>query len=364
MKNTRTRNAVVTLAVGLALNISLGVLKFVAGLLAGSNSVTSDGINNLSDAAVSVVTIISTVLAGRSADHDHPYGHGRYEYIATLLLGAVIIAVGAEVLFGGIERSISPEPVEHSALMFAALGVSIAVKLIMAVMYVVRGRAARSDTMRAAAVDSFSDAAVTTAVLICAMIEMYTGFIIDGYASIAVSVVILVMGLRIVKRTVSRLLGERPDAALFAEVTRIITSCPLVISVHDLMINDYGETYKTAEADAVFDSRLPFTEVHGACDAIEREVREVTGVRLCLHADPLQSDDERLAALRERVDGAVAAFGATAHDIEIHDDENTVTLDIAVTSDKCPTDEMIGIVSATVRAMLPSFTVNVGIDHV
>lgn len=364
MQNSRTKGAVATLAVGLALNIALGAFKLVAGVLAKSNSVTSDGVNNLSDAAVSLVTMIATVLAARSADHDHPYGHGRYEYIATLLLGAVIIAVGAEVAIGGVKRCVSPEPVQTTTVTFVALGVSIAVKLAMGAMYTVRGRFAGSDTMRAAAVDSFSDVAVTTAVLVCAVIERSTGLGIDGYASVAVSVVILVMGLRIVRRTVSRLLGERPDDKLFAEITRIIRDCPLVLSVHDLMINDYGEMCKTAEADAVFDSRLKFTDVHKACDGIERAVREATGVRLCLHADPLCDDDERLAALRERIDCAVAAFGATAHDIEIHDEDCSVTLDIAVPDDRCPTEAVVGIVEATVRAMLPSFTVTVGIDRV
>lgn len=364
MEKNRTKSAVITLAVGLACNIALGTTKLIVGLLADSSSVTSDAVNNVSDAAVSIVTIIATALAARRADREHPYGHGRYEYIATLLIGAVIIAVGAEVLFGGIKRAVYPESVAQSAWLFGVLGGSIAVKLGMAIMYLARGRHSGSDTMKAAAVDSFSDAAVTTVVLACALIERFTGALIDGYASIAVSLVILVMGIKILKRTVSRLIGERPDPQLYSEIEGLIKSNPLVLSVHDIMINDYGAANKTAEADAVFDSKLAFADVHKACDGIEREVREKTGVKICLHADPLCADDVRLIELQSRVDEAVRAFSATAHDLEIDDERKTVSLDIAVGDEKCPTAELTGIVEAQVRAALPDYEVSIGIDYV
>lgn len=170
-KSSRTKTALVTLAIGLALNIALGAAKLVTGVLADSTAVTSDALNNLSDAAVSVVTIIATALAARAADHEHPFGHGRYEYIATFILGAVIVAVGAEVFSSGLKRAITPVEVDMNVAVWATLAAAIAVKSGMAVFYRVYGKRIGSDAIKAAAVDSVSDAGVTSAVLICAVVE-------------------------------------------------------------------------------------------------------------------------------------------------------------------------------------------------
>lgn len=357
----RTKSATVTLAIGLALNIALGVSKLVVGLLSHSTAVSSDALNNLSDAAVSVVTIIAVALSARKADKQHPYGHGRYEYIATFVLGAVIVAVGIEVLRGGIERAITPEQVAFDAAMWAVLGASIGVKAFMAVFYTVRGRLVKSDTLKAAAVDSISDVAVTSVVLACALAERFTGVKIDGYVSIAVSVVILVFAVRILKSTVSRLLGERPDAELVKSVDDILNSSPLVLSTHDLIINDYGADNKIAEVDAVFSAELGFLEVHAECDALERKVAEKTGVRLCIHADPLITGDERLVRLREAAESVLGAFGATAHDVAIDDESRRVSLDILV-SETTPVNEVKEMICAAVKQTLPDYTVEIDTD--
>ncbi len=360
----RTKNAVVTLAVGLALNILLGAAKLAVGILSDSASVSSDALNNLSDAAVSVVTIIAAALAARAADHDHPLGHGRYEYIATFVLGAVIVAVGAEVLIGGIKRIVVPADVEFGIMLWVALGASIAVKSFMAAFYFVRGKRTGSETVKAAAVDSVSDVAVTSAVLVCAVTEKFTGAHIDGYASVAVAVVIIVFALRILKRTVSRLLGERPEPELEKRVLDIITSAPEVLSVHDLIINDYGAANKTGEADAVFPAEMSFVDVHAACDRLEREVAHCAGVRLCIHADPLITDDARLVDIRERVDGVLEAYGATAHDLSIEDCEKCVELHVKLPSDKLPRAEIVAQAEAEVRAVVPSYNVKILVDYI
>ena len=353
-KSSRTKTALVTLAIGLALNIALGAAKLVTGVLADSTAVTSDALNNLSDAAVSVVTIIATALAARAADHEHPFGHGRYEYIATFILGAVIVAVGAEVFSSGLKRAITPVEVDMNVA---------AVKSGMAVFYRVYGKRIGSDAIKAAAVDSVSDAGVTSAVLICAVVEKFTGAHIDGYASMAVAAVIIVFAVRILKSTVSRLLGERPDPKLHAEVKDIITSDPRVLSVHDLIINDYGAAKKIAEADAVFPADMAFTDVHAVCDALERSVAEQTGVRLCIHADPLILADERLVLLRERIDGAISAYGATAHDVAIDDETQKVTLDITIPDGKAPQAELKAQAEAQARTVVP-YDVEVVIDYI
>ncbi len=359
----RTKNAVATLAVGLALNIILGAAKLTVGIMSASSSVVSDAVNNISDAAVSLVTVIATCLAARGADYDHPYGHGRYEHIATFILGAVIVAVGAEVFAGGVRRVAQPVDVVWSAALWATLGASIAVKGFMAVFYYAHGKRVGSETIKAAAVDSVSDAAVTTVVLVCGSIERFTAVCIDGYVSIAVAAVILVFGVRILKQTISRLLGERPDPQLLSAVKSLIASAPQVLSVHDIMIHDYGAGNMTAEADAVFPADMTFVDVHNVCDGIERRAREDIGVRLCLHADPLITGDERLTVITDKLTAALAPFGATVHDVTIDDDRCIAELDVTLTSDKLPKGEIAEIARAQVRSVV-QYDVQVEIDYV
>ena len=350
MKNGKLSGAVITLAVGLALNISLGVAKLVVGILASSTSVSSDALNNLSDAAVSVVTVIATVLAARHADHNHPYGYGRYEYIATFVVGAGILAVGIEVLSSGIERAISPVAVDVGTAVIATLGASIAVKAFMAIFYFARAGRTKSDTVKAAGVDSVSDVITTSVVLSCLLAEKYTGAHIDGYASIAVALVILFMAVKILKGTISRLIGERPDPDLYDRLLSIISEPTKVISVHDIVINDYGRDNKIAEADAVFPADMSFVEVHEVCDGIERKAFEETGVRLSLHADPFDGD-ERMLNVVSRIAAAISAYGATAHDIKIDDEKKTVELDIHMPDDNAE-GEIAGQAKAAVRAVI------------
>ncbi len=346
--NSREKTALVTLIVGLALNIALGTTKLVVGILSNSVAVLSDALNNLSDAAVSVVTIIAVALSTRAADHDHPYGHGRYEYIATFILGAVIVSVGAEVFIGGVKRAITPEPVEYNALVWATLGASVGVKAFMAVFYFIRSRATGSDAIKAAAADSLSDSIVTTVVLLCAVTQLKTGLAIDGYVSIAVAAVILVFAVRILKGVINRLLGSRPDPDLISRINAVIESDGKVLSAHDLIINDYGANNKIAEVDLVFPAEMSFIDVHSVCDKLEQEVKKETGVKLSIHADPFFSNDERMVSLCDKLARALEPFSATAHDIEIDDGGKKVELDIKLDGD-APQTEITELVGAIVR---------------
>ncbi len=359
----RNKGALVTLAVGLALNIILGVAKLVAGVLSDSMSVSSDALNNLSDAAVSVVTIIATALSVRRADHDHPYGHGRYEYIATFILGAVIVAVGVEVLIGGVKRAITPVDVAFDIAVWVTLSVSVAVKGFMTVFYTVRGKKANSEAILAAAVDSGSDAAVTSVVLVCAVIEKYTGAHIDGYVSIGVAVVILVFAVKILRGVINRLLGSRPDPELVQKIYSMLEADENVISVHDLVIHDYGAAKKIAEADAVFPADMTFIGVHSVCDELEREVSEKTGVKLSIHADPHIVDDVRLVEIRERISNVLERFNASAHDIKIDDVHKKVELDVKLPDDGASADDIKQSVCGEVSAVI-DYSVDIDFDYI
>ncbi len=357
----RTKTAVATLVIGLALNIILGVAKLTVGILTDYASATSDALNNISDAAVSLVTIIATALAARRADKKHPFGHGRYEYIATLVVGAGVLAVGVEVFTGGLERTVTPVNAELGIALFATLGASVAVKAFMAVFYFIRGRKTGSDTIRAACFDSISDVAVTSVVICCALIQKYAEVNIDGYVSMAVAVVILIFAFGILKRTVSRLLGERPDRGQIDGVREIIRSFPEVVSVHDIIINDYGVANKIAEADAVFPAEMSFVAVHAVCDSIERAVYEKTGIRMSVHADPLVSD-ERQTKIQSLLDEILGGYGATAHDLVINDEQKTVELDIEMSDCDRIEGEIKQQVSARIKTVLP-YDVIINVDY-
>lgn len=346
----RDGGAIITLIVGLILNIGLGVSKLVAGLLAKSNSVASDGVNNLSDAAVSLMSVIAVSLAARAADHDHPYGHGRYEYIATFVLGTVIAVVGIELFKSGVERAIAPEEVETGVLVWTTLGISIGVKAFMGVFYLLRSR--RNTTIKAAAVDSFSDVAVTSAVLICMIIQSKTGVDIDGYVSIGVSVIILVFAFRILKGVVARLLGARPDPDLTNKINDILSSSKLAISSHDLVINDYGENKKIAEVDLTFPADMSFVDVHAECDRIEKQALSDMGVTLSIHADPLITSDDRLVKIGTELNESLKDFGVSAHDVVIDDENKKVDVGVTIPNDKVDIDGVKNKVSEVVKSVL------------
>lgn len=358
----RIKSSVVTLVVGLVFNILLGVGKLVVGILDDSVSVTSDALNNLSDAAVSVVTILATWLAARKADRDHPFGHGRYEYIAAFVVSAAILLVGGEAAVSGVKRIITPVAADYGIALWSTLGAAIAVKAIMSVMYFASAKKTGSTTLKAAAVDSASDAAVTSVVLCCAIAQKYTGANIDGYASVAVAIVIFVFAIRMLRSTVSRLLGERPDPALYDAVRDIVCAFPGVLSVHDIMINDYG-AQKTGEADAVFPADMSFVAVHDTCDKIERAVREKTGIRLTVHADPMIDSDARLVKLRERITEAVAALGATVHDLAIDDEKKLVEFDVTVSSGSAHENEITAAAKAAAVTVV-DHDVKIHVDYI
>ncbi len=363
MKDDRIKNALITLAVGLALNILLGAGKLAVGIISRSAAVSSDALNNISDAAVSVIAIVATKLSARAADHEHPFGHGRYEYLAAFVLGAIIVAVGVEAFIGGVERIIEPADVDYGAAVWTALGLSIAVKSGMTVFYGARYKKNGSQTVKAAAFDSLSDAAVTTVVLVCAVAQKFTGAHIDGYATVAVAVFILIVAVRMIRSTVDRLIGARPDSELTERVNGIVLASPQVVSVHDLMINDYGATHKIAEIDAVFPSDMSFTDVHAACDAIERRVKEETGVCLCVHADPLLTDDSRVIDITDRVNSALAAYGVSAHDVAVDDERQTVSLDIKISDRSAPQAEIAALAEAQARSVVP-YSVEINVDRI
>ena len=288
-------------AVGIGLNILLFMGKFFAGQLSGSIAVTADAFNNLSDAGSSAVTLLGFRLAGKKPDTDHPFGHGRIEYISGLIVAGLILLMGVELAKSSFDKSLHPEEVTFSALAVAILAVSVAVKLYMWFYNRRIGGKLRSAAMEATAMDSLSDAAATFAVLLATLIGKWTGLAVDGYVGLLVALFILFSAYKAAKETLSPLLGQAPDPELVQRIRDIVAEHDTVVGIHDLVVHDYGPGRQMVSLHAEVPASGDILELHDVIDNIERELHEKLHVQAVIHMDPIVTDDAEVDALRRQV---------------------------------------------------------------
>lgn len=301
IKNDSERSAYGKLAgkVGIACNVLLCIGKFIAGVVSGSLSISADAVNNLSDASSSIISLIGFKLSEKSADSEHPYGHGRYEYLAGFMVAALIIVIGTELFRDSILKIISPTEVTFGALPIVVLTVSILVKLWMMLFYLKIARRISSDTLRASAADSRNDVFSTLAVLAALIVSHFAGINLDGVMGAIVAVVILISGIGLVKEAMDPLLGKAPSEDVVEKIRAKILSYDGVLGTHDLMIHDYGPGRMFASVHVEVSAELTLTECHDIIDRIERDFLR-GGLNLLVHPDPV-SDGETAAFVRETV---------------------------------------------------------------
>ena len=303
MENGALRRAYGTLcgAVGIGLNILLFMGKFFAGQLSGSIAVTADAFNNLPDAGSSAVTLLGFRLAGKKPDTDHPFGHGRIEYISGLIVAGLILLMGVELAKSSFDKILHPEEVTFSALAVVILAVSVAVKLYMWFYNRRIGGKLRSAAMEATAMDSLSDAAATFAVLLATLIGKWTGLAVDGYVGLLVALFILFSAYKAAKETLSPLLGQAPDPELVQRIRDIVAEHDTVVGIHDLVVHDYGPGRQMVSLHAEVPASGDILELHDVIDNIERELHEKLHVQAVIHMDPIVTDDAEVDALRRQV---------------------------------------------------------------
>ena len=312
----RERYAVLSGMVGIVLNLLLSLGKFFAGLITGSIAITADAFNNLSDAGSSVVTLVGFKLAGQKADDGHPFGHGRIEYLAGLLVSLLIMLVGLELGKSSIEKIVHPEAVAFSAVSAGILVASILVKLWMSLFNRKLGRRIDSAAMEATATDSLSDVVATSAVLAGTIVGELTGFSIDGWIGVVVAVFILRAGWGAVKDTVDPLLGASPDPTLVNSIKDLVLSHEQVVGIHDMIIHDYGPGRRMCSLHAEVPMDADLLAAPDAIDHIEREIYQKFGVETTIHMDPIDTVDERVGRLRNQVRELVKGVDP---DLSIHD---------------------------------------------
>lgn len=301
--NPRTRAAIGAMSgwVGIVCNLLLSLGKGIVGLVTGSVSIAADAMNNLSDASGSIVTLIGFRLADKPADEGHPYGHARAEYLSGLVVAALILVIGVELVKSSFDKILHPSPVDFSPVAVGVLLASIAVKLWMSLFNSRLGRQIDSTTLRATAADSRNDCITTTAVLAAGLIEHFWKLPADGYIGMGVALFILYSGLQLARDTVSPLLGENADPELRQELVDYIASQPKVLGYHDLMVHDYGPSQRFASLHVEMDYREDPLECHEIIDSMERECLRSHNVHLVIHYDPVIVDDPELAEHKQAV---------------------------------------------------------------
>lgn len=304
-------------AVGILLNVLLFAAKYLAGVISGSIAVTADAFNNLSDAASSVVTLLGFKFASRKPDRDHPFGHGRYECIAGLIVSFVILLMGFDLAKTSAEKILSPAPVSFSWLSAGILLGSILVKLYMSAYNRSIGRRISSPAILAAAADSLSDVCATAAVLAANLISHFTGLNIDGWAGTLVSLIILWAGFNAAKDTIDPLLGNRPDPELVEKIHAIVDEYPDVVGMHDLLIHDYGAGRRMISLHAEVPANGDIMALHDVIDTIERRLQQELLCSATIHMDPISTDDDLIAATRALVEQRIHA--ELGEEISIHD---------------------------------------------
>ena len=302
--------------VGIVLNILLFAGKLFAGQLSGSIAVTADAFNNLSDAGSSAVTLLGFRLAGRKPDTDHPFGHGRIEYISGLAVAGLILLMGVELAKSSFEKILHPEEVAFSALALGILAASVCVKLYMWLYNRSIGRRIKSAAMEATAMDSLSDTAATAAVLLAMLIGKWTGLAADGYVGLVVALFILFSAYKAAKETLSPLLGQAPDPELVREIRDIVMAHGTVQGVHDLVVHDYGPGRCMISLHAEVPANEDVLALHDEIDNVEKELREKLGCDAVIHMDPVVTDDGVTEETRRRVQTLIHCIDDA---IDIHD---------------------------------------------
>lgn len=315
----RQRYGMMSGGVGIAANLILFLGKLFAGWLSGSIAVVADAFNNLSDAGSSVVTLIGFKMAGQKADKDHPFGHGRIEYLAGLIVALAILLVGLELLKSSVDKILHPSPVDFTVLSAVILVAAVLVKFWMHLFNKTLGKKISSPAMAATAADSLSDAVATTAVLVCMLIGHFTNLQIDGWAGILVAVFILYSGIGAARDTLNPLLGQPPDGTLVKEIEETVLAHREIMGIHDMVIHDYGPGRSMVSLHAEVPADADILYIHDTIDAIERELKRKYSFDAVIHMDPIDTDDERVEVLRSQVLKLVQEIqpDMTIHDFRI-----------------------------------------------
>ncbi len=341
-RNVREKYGMLSSITGVIVNILLSVFKLIIGALAGSMSIISDALNNISDAGSSIVTMIGFKMSQKKVDSDHPWGHGRMEYISAFFVDILIILVGFELLQSSVEKIINPELPNINNVTIILLVVAILVKLWLFVFYKKIAKTISSAAIKGNAYDSISDSISTLAVLVSALVARFMGVSIDGYVSLLVSVFILITGFKALKEIIDILLGMKPDPEFVSDIEKFAVKYDTIEGIHDIMVHDYGPGRKIVSFHAEVPANSDICRAHDIIDQMEQDIFEEFGCITTIHMDPIVVDNEEINKTRKETEEIVKGINEkfSIHDFRMTDGGERVNLifDLVV-----PTDEKVNV---------------------
>lgn len=367
----RTKVGYISGITGIIINLFLFIIKLFSGIISGSVSIMADSFNNLSDAASSVVTIVGFKLSTLPADEEHPFGHGRIEYLSALVVAFMVMLVGVQFIKTSFEKILNPETVIFSTIPFILLLISILFKVFLALFNNNLGKLIDSTTLKAAAFDSIGDVIITTVVVISFILSKFTSIPIDGYIGVIVALFILISGIKLIKETISPLIGEAPSKELVNEIQRSLMSYDNIIGVHDLIVHSYGPGRCMASIHAEIPSSLDVMTIHEIIDNAEREISAKLNIILVVHMDPICVDNKDIIKTRTEVLKIVADHPnlLSMHDFRMvgKGDHKNLIFDVVLKNDKNSskvTDEYIkDTLKKEITKIHPNYGVVITIDR-
>lgn len=355
--------------VGVVANIALFLSKLLIGLALNSVAITADAFNNLSDVGSAVITIIGFKIADKPADKDHPFGHGRGEYIAGLVVSFLVLLVGVEFVKSSFDRIRHPLALSFDIVSFGILLLSIGVKLWLGNFNKRLAKDISSETLNATSFDSFSDVIITSTVAFSLLLSKFTTLPLDGYIGLVVAGFILFAGYNLIKDTISPLIGEAPPADLVKSIMEETMSYKGITGVHDLIVHSYGAGKYMATIHAEIPSNIPVLDAHEIIDTAENEISEKLGISLIIHMDPVNVDDKEINETREQIREILKEFPQI---ISFHDfrfvgtnSHKNILFDMVVANDLSPEmeKEFIGMIEKRVKSKYPTYNVIIGLDR-
>lgn len=363
----RQRYGVVSSVVGILCNALLCTAKIAAGLLTGAVSIVADGINNLSDGGSCVVSLLGFKMAGKPADDKHPFGHGRIEYVAGLVVSFIIVLMGVELAKTSLDKIFHPEEISFSWITPAVLGISILVKLWMCFFNRKMGDKIDSAVLRATAMDSLSDVAATSSVLVGFVIGYWARVNLDGYLGVLVALFILYTGVSTAKGTLDLLLGEAPDPEFVKQIQQEVLSYPEIIGVHDLIVHNYGPGHSVISLHAEVPCDVDILKIHDTIDNAERDLKKKFDCEVVIHMDPIVTDDKETNEIHQKLSSIVRLLDSrvTIHDFRMVKGPTHTNLifDIVVPHQfRLTDDQVVESLRQAVKALDARYEIVVNVD--
>lgn len=356
--------------VGIVCNVILSAGKVIIGLMVNSIAITADAMNNLSDAASSIITLIGFKITNKPADREHPFGHARIEYISAMVVSFMVILVGFEFLKSSLDRIRNPVVLKFDIISFSVLILSIGVKVWLSRFYKKIGRTIGSKTMEASAVDSLSDVITTSVVVFSLLGSLWIAFPIDGYIGLLVSAFIIYSGISLTKETLNPLLGEAPEPEFIYEITEKIMSYDGIIGIHDMIVHNYGPGRCVVSLHAEIPAKMDIMKAHDIIDLAEQEISEGMDIHMVIHMDPINTDDKLVQKTQEQVLKVISELNEdlTIHDFRIvgGDGHKNVIFDLVVPYeyDEKRAKDLSKEVAQAIKTEYPNYDAVINIDRV